>query len=197
VALELRHWQEAASLQPVAGGLPSDHAITYWARAIGAARSGNLAQAHKDVAEIESIHKTLLDKKKPMFGEAVEDYRQEAMAWINHAEGKNDAAVISLRSLAEKEEAEGDEVGDIPAREMLGDMLMEMNQPEHALAEYEMDLKFNPGRFDGLYGAAHAAQMAGKKDKADTYLAELVKSCTGSSSVRPELADAKGLVARK
>ena len=63
--------------------------------------------------------------------------------------------------------------------------------------EYEADLKFNPGRFDGLYGAAQAAQLAGKKDEADTYLAELVKSCAGATSARPELAEAKGLVARK
>lgn len=197
VALELRHWQEAASLQPVDGGLPSDHVITYWARAIGAARSGNLVQAYKDVAEIERVHQALLDKKKPMFGDAAEDYRQEAMAWINHAEGKNDEATAALRALAEKEEASGAEVGDIPAREMLADMLMEMNQPEHALAEYETDLKFNPGRFDGLYGAAHVAQIAHQNDKANTYLAQLVKSCEGSNSSRPELAQAKQLLAQK
>lgn len=197
IDLELRHWQEAAALQPVKGALPGDLAITYWARAIGAARSGNVKQANEDVARIETIHETLVKEKKSEFAEGVEDSRVEAIAWMNHAEGRNDEAVISLRALAEKEEARGYEVGDIPAREMLADMLMEMNQPDHALAEYETDLKFNPGRFDGLYGAAQAAKAAQQPDKANTYYAALLKSCAGATSTRPELTQAKELMASK
>jgi tetratricopeptide (TPR) repeat protein len=197
IDLELHHWQDAAALQPVAGALPGDLAVTYWARAIGAARSGNVKQANEDVTQIESIHETLVKEKKTEFAEGVEDSRVEAVAWVNHAEGRNDEAVISLRALAEKEEARGYEVGDIPAREMLADMLMEMNQPDHALAEYETDLKFNPGRFDGLYGAAQSAKAAQQSEKANTYYAELLKSCAGATSTRPELAQAKELVASK
>jgi tetratricopeptide (TPR) repeat protein len=197
IDLELRHWQDAAALKPVAGALPGDLAVTYWARAIGAARSGNVKQANEDVAQIESIHETLVKEKKPYFAAGVEDSRLEAMAWVNHAAGKNGEAVAALRSLAEKEEARGDEVGDIPAREMLADMLMEMKQPTQALAEYETDLKFNPGRFDGLYGAAQSAKAAQQENKATEFYAELVKSCTGATSARPELARAKGLVASK
>src|SRR5713226_8037002 len=63
-ALELHHWAEAASLTPVPGADEGDNSITYWARAIGAARSGNAAEARKDIAEIEAIHKSLLQKKK-------------------------------------------------------------------------------------------------------------------------------------
>ena len=76
-------------------------------------------------------------------------------------------------------------------------MLLEMNRPEQALAEYEKDLKFNPNRFNGLYGAAHAAEMAGKTQDASTYYAQLVKTCDGSSSDRPELAHARSLLAQK
>ena len=110
-------------------------------------RTGNVADARKDVAEIVTIHDTLLREKKKGFAEAVEQGRQEAVAWVAHAEGKNDEAAKALRAVAEKEEAEGDEPLAIPAREMLADMMLEMNRPEEALAEYEADLKFNPNRF--------------------------------------------------
>ena len=102
-----------------------------------------------------------------------------------------------MRAIAGKEEAEGDEPLAIPAREMLADMLLEMNQPAQALTEYEADLKFNPNRFDGLYGAAHAAELADKHDQANTYYAQLVKVCDGAKSDRPELSRARGLLAQK
>ncbi len=82
--------------------------------------------------------------------------------------------------IAEGEESTGDEPEDIPAREMLADLLLEAKHPEQALAEYEADLKFNPNRFNGLYGAASAAEMAGKNEKAADYYAQLVKNCAGS-----------------
>jgi len=195
--IELHHWADAAALAPVPGADPGDNSITYWARAIGSARSGNPAQARKDAAEIQAIHQELIKEKKKSFAEAVQQDHEEAVAWADHAEGKNEDALAALRKIAEKEEAEGEEPEGIPAREMLGDMLMEMNRPEQALAEYEADLKFNPNRFDGLYGAAHAAETSGKNDKANAYYAELVKVCAGSSSDRPELSRAKALLAKK
>jgi len=196
-ALEMHHWTEAASLELIPGAETGDNSITYWARAIGAARSGNLPDARKDVAEIETIHTTLLKQKKTSFAESVEQDRQEAAAWVAHAEGNNDEAIKTLRTIAEKEEAEGDEPLAIPAREMLADMMLDMNHPEQALTEYEADLKFNPNRFNGLYGAARAAEMAGKSDKSNSYYARLVKICDGSNSDRPELSRAKSLLAQK
>jgi tetratricopeptide (TPR) repeat protein len=195
--LEMHHWTDAASIALVPGAEAGDNSITYWARAIGAARSGNLADARKDLAEIENVRATLLKQKKKSFADAVELDRQEAAAWVAHAEGNNDEAIRMLRAIAEKEEAEGDEPLAIPAREMLADMMLEMNRPEQALAEYEADLKFNPNRFNGLYGAARAAEMAGKGEKSSTYYARLVKICDGSGSDRPELSRAKALVAQK
>jgi tetratricopeptide (TPR) repeat protein len=196
-ALELHHWADAAALTPVPGAKPGDSAVTYWAKAIGAARSGNLADAKKDVTEIESIHKALLEQKKTGAAESVDQDRREAAAWIDHAEGNNDEAIKTLRNIAEKEEAEGDEPLAIPAREMLADMMLDLNRPDQALAEYEADLKFNPKRFDGLYGAARAAEMAGKSTTSNTYYAQLVSVCAGSNSDRPELSHAKALLAQK
>ena len=195
-ALELHHWSDAASLSLVTGASIADNAITYWARAIGAARSGVLAQARSDIAEIVSIHQTLLKQKKPLFADYVDSDRKEAEAWLAYAEGNRDQGLKTLRTIAEKQEAEGDEPLAVPAREMLADMLLEMNQPAPALAEYESDLKFNPNRFDGLYGAAHAAELAGKNTDANTYYAQLLKVCNGAASDRPELSKAKALVAK-
>jgi tetratricopeptide (TPR) repeat protein len=194
--LELHHWSDAAALIPPDGADAGDSAITYWAQAIGAVRSGKVEQARTSLAQLQSLHRQLLREKKPSSAEAVDQDRQEAAAWVAHGEGKNDEALAALREIAEKQEAEGDEPLAVPAREMLGDMLLDMNRPQEALAEYETDLKFNPNRFDGLYGAAHAAELAGKSDQANSYYSELLHVCAGSNSDRPELSHAKQLVAK-
>jgi len=194
-ALEMHHWAEAASLTPVPEARAGDGSITYWAQAIGAARSGNVAQARIDIEHIDGIHKALLDQKKKGFAEAVDQDRKEAAAWLDHAQGKNEAAIAALRAIAEKQESSGDESdGGIPAREMLADMLLEMKRPAQALAEYKTGLKFFPNRFNSLYGAAQAAEMAGQASEATEYYAVLVKTCEGSNSERPELAKAKQAV---
>jgi len=195
--LELRHWSDAAQLQVVPGALPGDQAITYWARAMGAARGGNLAQAHKDLEQIDLIRKEFVAEKKTIRAEAVGEDYQEAAAWIAHAEGKDDEAITSLRGLADKNDKLGDESEDIPAREMLAEMLLEAKRPQQALTEYQTDLKLNPNRFNGLYGAARAAEAAGKQADAAEYYSLLLKVCEGSNSTRPELNRVKELVARK
>jgi plasmid stabilization system protein ParE len=195
--LELHHWSDAAALQPVPGALNGDLDITYWARAIGAARSGNLTQAHKDLHEIESLRqKALADKKTGSAEGMLQDY-QEAEAWILHAEGEDDKAAAMLRTIADKNDKLGDEPESIPAREMLADLLLESKHPEQALVEYKTDLKLNPNRFNALYGAARAAEAAGKQSDASEYYALLLKTCEGGSSTRPELGHAKELLAKK
>jgi hypothetical protein len=195
--LELRHWSEAAALQVVPGSLRGDQSITYWARAIGSARNGDLAQAHKDLRQIDAIRQEFLAQKKTEYAEAVGEDYQEAEAWILHAEGENDKATAILRTLADKSDKVGNEPESIPAREMLADMLLEAKRPQQALLEYQTDLKLNPNRFNGLYGAARAAEAAGKQTDANEYYALLVKICNGSNSTRPELNRAKQLVAQK
>jgi tetratricopeptide (TPR) repeat protein len=195
-ALELHHWTEAAALTPAPGADSADKAITYWARAIGAARTGNAMEARQDITELELLRKDLLKNKKSSWAQVVEDAQKEAGAWVAHAEGKDEEAVKALRAIAEEEESTGSEPEDIPAREMLADLLLETKHPDQALVEYEADLKFNPNRFNGLYGAASAAEMAGKNEKAAAYYAQLVKMCDGSNSDRPELGRAKALLAK-
>jgi tetratricopeptide (TPR) repeat protein len=102
-----------------------------------------------------------------------------------------------LRPIADKEDSLGNEPEGIPAREMIADILFEAKRPQQALAEYQTDLKLNPNRFDGLYGAARAAEAAGKQSNASEYYALLLKVCDGSNSTRPELSRARELVAEK
>jgi len=196
-ALELHQWEDAANLQPVAGATEGDNAITHLARVIGAAHLGKVDEAQKDIDQIVAIHKRLLEAKRPGFAKAVEDDHKVATAWLSYAQGKKQDAVTALEAIARDQESVSGEANGIPAREMAADILLEMKQPEKALAEYQTDLKFSPGRFNGLYGAAQAAEMAGAPAKAQEYYALLLKSCEGSSSSRPELARAKSLVAAK
>jgi hypothetical protein len=189
--LELRHWTDAAALQVVPGVLRGDQSVTYWARAIGAARSGNLAQAHKDLDQIEAIRKEMLAVKKTNVAEIVGEDYQEAAAWVAHAEGKDDEAIVSLRALADKADKLGEEPEGIPAREMLADLLLEAKRSRLALTEYQTDLKLNPNRFNGLYGAARAAEAQGKWGDAYSYYTLLFAACEGSNSARPELTHAK------
>ena len=108
------------------------------------------AEARKDIAELEAIRQEMVKNKKPSCARSWKHAQKEARAWVAHAEGKDEEAIKSLRALAEEEESTGDEPEDIPAREMLADLLLETKHPEQALAEYETDLKFNPNRFNGL-----------------------------------------------
>ena len=191
--MELHHWNEAAQLTPVTSAGDFDQSITYTARAIGAARSGNVEQARKEVGQLENIQKKLGSGKKKDQGEydGVSDELVVAKAWLAQAEGHNDEAVRLMRSIADKEEGEAEASQGIPAHEMLGDMLLQSKHPEEALVEYEATLKSDPGRFDALYGAALAAEQAGKHDRANDYFATLVKNCEGATSERAELKHAR------
>jgi tetratricopeptide (TPR) repeat protein len=195
--LELHHWAEAAALTPEPGAEPGDEAMIYWARAIGKAHTGDVAGAKKDLAEIASLKQDLLAEKRKGPAEAVDGNLRQAQAWIYHAEGKNDLAISTLAALAKEEEGDREPDQGLAAREMLGDLQLELKRPQEALEDYELDLKLNPNRFDALYGAAQAAEMAGKSAQADTYYAQLVKTCAGSDSDRPELSRAKALLAKK
>jgi hypothetical protein len=195
--LELRHWSDAAALTPVPGALPGDLEITYWARAIGSARSGNLAQAHKDLEQIETLRQKFIAEKKTDYAEGADQDYKEAEAWILHAEGQDDKAISLLRAIADKNDKLGNEPQGIPDREMLADMLLEAKRPQQALIEYQTDLKLSPNRFNALYGAANAAEAAGKQSDANEYYTLLLKVCDGGSSMRPELSRARELLAKK
>jgi hypothetical protein len=192
-ALELHHWKQAAELQVIDGASDFDKSVTYSARAIGAVRSGNLDQARKEVAQLETLQKKLKPGKKKDEGEyeGVSEKLATAQAWLAHAETHDDEALRLLHKIADKEEGEAEASQGVPAHEMIADILLESKHPEQALPEYELSLKNDPGRFDSLYGAAHAAAAAGKNDKAKEYYAQVVKNCEGSASERGELKQAR------
>jgi hypothetical protein len=194
--IEMHDWSSAAVLPPAAVAGTAEESVIYWARAIGSAHLRKPDDVRKDISAIENLHKKLAAEKSE-FADAVEDDRKEAQAWLAFAEGKDDDAVEALRTIADKEDSLGDEPEGIPAREMIADVLLEAKRSQQALAEYQTDLKLHPNRFDGLYGAARAAEAAGKQDDATEYYALLLKICDGSNSTRPELTRARQLVAQK
>ena len=194
--VEMHDWAAAAALPAAEVPSTAEYSFTYWARAIGSAHLHKPDDVRKDIAGIENVHKRLVAEKSD-FVDAVEDDRKVAEAWLAFAEGKYDDAVETLRPIADNEDSLGGEPDGNPAREMLADMLLEAKRPQQALAEYQTDLKLHPNRFDGLYGAARAAEAAGKQKDATEYYALLLKVCDGSNSARPELTRARELVAQK
>jgi len=195
--LEMRDWATAASLTPFAVPGTAEDSTGYWAKAIGAAHLHQPDEVRKDLKAIESIHQQFVSENKKDFAEGTENDVTQAQGWLAFAEGKYDDAVETLRPLADKEDSLGDEPQGIPTREMIAEILLEAKRPQQALAEYQTDLKLNPNRFNGLYGAARAAEAAGKPGEASEYYALLLKECNGSNSTRPELSRARELLAKK
>jgi tetratricopeptide (TPR) repeat protein len=195
--LEMRDWAAAAAITPVAVPGTSEESVQYWARAIGAAHLGDAPDVRKDIAAIHGIHEKLIAEKKTSLAKSVEDDQKQAEAWLAVAEGKPDDAVEILRPMADKDDSLGEEPQGIPTREMIAEILLLAKRPAQSLAEYRTDLKMNPNRFNGLYGAARAAEDAGEQNIAGEYYAQLVKVCQGSNSSRVELGRAKQLLAKK
>jgi tetratricopeptide (TPR) repeat protein len=194
--IEMHDWAAAATLPPTEVAGIAEYSMIFWARAIGSAHLHKPDDVRKDIAEIERIYKKRVAEKSE-FADAVEGDRKEAEAWLAFAEGKYDDAIEALRPIADKEDATGEEPDGAPAREMIADILLEAKRPQQALADYQTDLKLHPNRFDGIYGAARAAEAAGKQTDATEYYALLLKVCDGSNSTRPELSRARQLVAQK
>jgi hypothetical protein len=195
--IEMRDWTSAAALTPVPVEGTAEDSVGYWAKAIGAAHLHHPDEVRKAVSAIEALHQKFVSQNKKDFAEATENDLKQAQAWLAFAEGKYDDAVALLRPMADQEDALGEEPQGIPTREMIADMLLEAKRPQQALAEYQTDLKFNPNRFDALYGAGRAAEESGKQSAASEYYALLLKTCEGGNSTRPELGRARELLAKK
>lgn len=188
---ELRLWKDAVALPLLTDNSDGDSSLTYKARAIGAAHLRDLQTAKLNLAEMKTLHENLLKKKQMGPANAVDDDVRVVTAWIDHAEGKNEEALDLLRPIAQKDHGLFATDGDIPAHEMMADMLLGMNRPDAALQEYEAELKVSPNRFNSVYGAGHAAETAKLTDKAAEYYRRLVATCAGGDSTRPELAHAR------
>ena len=191
-------WREAAQLQPAPGKFAFPEAMTHFARALGAARSGDAAAAQKDVEEIARLRDTLKAAKNEYWATEVEVMRLAAAGWTALAQGKGDDALGMMRSAADIEDKSEKHIVTpgriLPARELLGDMLLELKRPAEALKEYEASQLREPNRLRGLYGAGMAAAQSGNKAKAKEYFGRVV-SMAGSASPRAELSNARAYLA--
>ncbi|MFY9555546.1 MAG: hypothetical protein WAV47_12610, partial [Blastocatellia bacterium] len=203
-AVERRKWSDAARLPLLPPEFPWNRfphmeAINSFARALGSARSGDPASARKETERLEALRKMLIASKDPYWPTQVEIQRLTAEAWIARAESRNEDALRIMRSAAELEDSTDKHPvtpGSIlPARELLGDMLLELERPGEALREYQASLQTSPNRFGGLYGAARAAELAGDRTKARELYLKLIKLCEKADTERPELAHARKFLA--
>ncbi|HEY6253800.1 MAG TPA: hypothetical protein VI685_27910 [Candidatus Angelobacter sp.] len=194
--LERRQWKDVLALQPPAGIQPYSQANTYWAQAIAGGHLRDSAAARSAVDHYDAMLEATKKTDKAYYVDGMKTDRDEAHAWLAFAEGKNEEALNLLRGVADKQDHLGKAEVALPAREMLADMLLDLGRYQEALVEYEKSLHTDPNRFNGLYGAARAAELTQQPLKAAAYYAQLLKNCdNGLHSDRPELARARELIA--
>ena len=201
-ALERHQWAEAATLPIRKVPMPLYEAETYFARAIGCARTGDLAGAKSNADKLAELRGQLPQGNQGWVGNAdlVEVQRLQAEAWLAHAEKRDADAVKLMKSAIALEESTSATWIAAPllaGNEQLGDLLLEQNQPEQALAAYEASLQLAPNRFNSLFGAGRAAELAGTPSKAETYYAQLLSMCKDAESERPELHFAKSFLEKQ
>jgi|HubBroStandDraft_1064217.scaffolds.fasta_scaffold09987_3 hypothetical protein len=196
-ALEMRHWTDAAALQPAANAAPQFQMVTYLARTIASAHLGDVEATRRNAQKFDEAREATRKSKYAYLLDGPNTAQGEVRAWLAFAEKKNDEALRQIREVADTQDKVGKAEVDLPAREMLADMLLDLNQPEQALLEYEKSMKTDPNRFNGLAGAARAAELAHQPVKANSYYAQLLKNCDdGKHSDRPELRSAKIMLAK-
>lgn len=178
-ALERGAWAEAAALTPIATDYPHTEGMTYFARALGAARLGRTAESRRAVDSLTAIEGRLTASKEAYWAEQVRIQRLGAQAWLDFAERRREDALQRMTEAAAAEDATEKSAvtpGPLaPARELLGDMLMELRRPADALAEYRRTLAKEPGRYRALDGARRAAAATGQTAEAAKYAAEIAR----------------------
>ena len=153
-ALERSAWAEAAALEPKASAYPYTEAMTYFARALGASHIGDLPKAKAAVDSLSSIQRRLAAAGEGYWTEQVAIQNLAAQAWLDLAEHRETDALARMREAAVREDATEKSAvtpGPLaPAHEMLGDMLMDLNRPAEAMAEYRATLEKEPNRRHAL-----------------------------------------------
>jgi tetratricopeptide (TPR) repeat protein len=204
-ALERTQWGDAAGLALRPGDFPwarfpQSEAILVFARGLGAARTGNLAQARDDQARLAALRDGLLAAKIGYWADQVDIQRLLVAGMTARAEGRNDDALQLVRAAADREDAtEKPPVTPgpiVPARELLGELLLDLGRPAEALREFEASQLREPNRLRGYYGVARAAELAGDKAKARTAYGQLVTLAAQADPDRPEVAQAKAFLAK-
>jgi hypothetical protein len=187
-ALEHRAWAEAADLSPKPTAFPHTEAMTYFARALGAAHLKQLAKARESVDSLAAIAPRLLASNEPYWAEQVQIQRLGAQAWLDLAEGRASDALVHMTQAANREDATEKSAvtpGPLaPARELLGDMLMELRRPTEALAAYQATLSKEPNRYHALDGARRAAMAVGDGHAAADYAGRLARLTGARTSGR-------------
>jgi tetratricopeptide (TPR) repeat protein len=200
IAVERGAWREAAQLQPTPSKYPFTEAMTHFARALGAARSSDAASAQKDVEQIAQLRDALKAAKNEYWATEVEVMRLAGSAWTSLARKNVDEALSLMRQAADVEDKNEKHIVTpariMPARELLGDMLLELKRPAEALKEYEASQDREPNRLRGLYGAGMAASQLGDTAKAKQYFGRLL-NMAGSASPRTEVSNARAYLASK
>ena len=197
-AVERGDWKLAMALEPSKSSFPFTVALTYFARALGAARSGNAKAAELEISELARLRDELQTAKNDYWASEVEISRLGAAAWTALALRKKDEALRLMQAAADTEDKNEKHIVTpgrlLPAREMLAEMLLDLNRPADALREFEASHKREPGRFRGLYGAALAAERSGDRAKAMLYYKQLTE-LADKRSTRAELANARKYLA--
>jgi tetratricopeptide (TPR) repeat protein len=194
-ALERRAWADAARLELTPSPYPQTDAITYFARGLGAARSGDRAATRSAIVSLQQSRDKLKEQKELYWANQVEIQRQEVVAWLAFAEGKQEFALAGLRAAAAMEdntEKSAVTPGPLaPAREQLGELLLALKLPSEALKQFQSTLVKEPNRFRSLYGAAEAAKLAGDLQTEQIYFRKLIENAAGTDQPgRQELAEA-------
>jgi len=196
--IERGDWKAAANLQVRPNPLPQVQAITYTARALGAARSGNPEAARADITKLAEFRDKLRDAKDAYWSEQVDIERQVATAWVLYAEGRQDDALAAMSAAADAEDkTEKHPVTPgvpKPARELYGSMLLERGMAKEALAAFEATLKKEPNRLGAYAGAAVAAEKSGDLSKAREYYGKVVTIADNADKARTEVADAQAFL---
>ena len=195
-ALERRDWKQAAQLAVRETPFPHTDAITWFARGLGTAQLRQTPAAMESAAALGQIRERLTKAGENYWARQVEIQEVAVRAWAALAEGKKEEALRKMKSAADLEDATEKSAvtpGPLaPARELLGEMLLEMNEPAQALEQFEATLKKEPGRLRALYGAAHSAQLSASRETSQKYFREMLKVCDRADKPgRPELVEAK------
>ncbi len=195
--LEMRDWKSAAALEAAKGAPPETQTLIYWARAVAFGHLRSVEQARAALAQYHCLMEQVKKGRHAYYADSTgaQIELHEMLGWIAFAEGKVSDALQHMRAAADLQDKVGQGEVDIPAREMLGDMLLESGQAAEALTEYDRALTLSPNRFNGLFNAGMAAESSGDKIRAGGYYAALLKSTdNGSKSARPEIQHANSFI---
>lgn len=204
--LERKKWKEAAALTSrIPSSFPWDkypfcESIIYFARGLSAAHIGDIINAKNNLAKLNEMYENTINIGQDYWAVLVDVQRIIVTAWIAYSEGNKDESLNLMKKAADLEDSVDKHPvtpgAILPAREILGDMLLLLGKPEDALLAYETSLKISPNRFNSLYGAGYSAELSANISKAKHYYSELNNLIIEADSDRPELKQVKAFLAK-